>query len=142
MLTNHLHCCITAVCFIGNFKEMYGVPRELQPFVFTPEMAMVISEDMSEVSEEYARFEGMCCRAYNKLRSKGNLLITLFALMLPAALSEVKGRDDIGYLRDMLSLNISSELANEKFRNELKVCLKESFSRALDNQAHIFKHKA
>ena len=60
-----------------------GVRRERQPFVFTPEMAFVVSEDTSSSSVPYAEFEGICCRAYCELRKKGFVsLIDIFSLRI------------------------------------------------------------
>ena len=127
--------------FLGNFKWKLGVRRERQPFVFSPEMAYVVSEDyLLKSSLQYAEFEGICCRAYNILRNKANFLITLFALMLPAGMPELNEREAINYLRDMLSLDKTDVEANEKLRLELKNCL-NSFTRQLDNWLHNLKHK-
>jgi phosphatidylinositol-4,5-bisphosphate 3-kinase len=132
---------------LGNVKTKFGITRERQPFVFTPQMALIISDEVVDFatvlnSEDYIKFEGMCCQAYNKLRQKGNLLITLFSLMLPAYLPELKDRQkDISYLRKALDLEMSFDEANNHFRSTLKDCLKNSFTRVIDYQAHIFKHK-
>lgn len=146
---------------LGNFKWKLGVRRERQPFVFTPEMAYVVSEDTSPSSLAYAEFEGICCRAFCELRKKGsiyiivcnfkfncnfyivdigNYLISLFALMLPAGMPELLKREDISYLRDILSLYLSDSEANEKLRMELKNCL-GSLSRPIDNWFHNVMHK-
>ena len=60
--------------------------------------------------------------------------------MLPAGMPELLQREDVSYLRDMLSLNSSDAQANEKLREELKNCL-GSYSRILDNWIHNMKHK-
>jgi len=126
--------------FLGNFKSKMGIKRERNPFVFSPEMAFVVSEDTSEKSAEYARFEGICCRAFNELRKQGNLIITLFTLMCAAGMPELLKREDVEYLRDMLALDQTDARANEKLREELKSSM-GSISRQLDNWIHNMKHK-
>lgn len=125
---------------LGNFKTKYGVKRERNLFVFSPEMAFAISEDTSEKSLQYAEFEGMCCRAYNELRKQGNLLITLFVLMLPAGMPELIKREDVLYLRDMLRLDEKDQDANAVLRAELKNSM-GSLTRQVDNWLHNIKHK-
>jgi phosphatidylinositol kinase/protein kinase (PI-3 family) len=124
--------------FLGNFKSFKGINRERNPFVFTPEMAQVLKS--LGTGSMYAEFESMCVRAYNALRKKGSLLITLFCLMIPAGMPELLKKSDILYLRDMLSLEMSDAQASEKFLKEVKNCL-GSFSRRLDNWFHNLKHK-
>lgn len=126
--------------FLGNFKSKMGIKRERNPFVFSPEMAFVVSEDTSEKSFEYAKFEGICCRAFNELRKQGNLIITLFTLMCAAGMPELLKREDVEYLRDMLALDQTDARANEKLREELKSSM-GSISRQLDNWIHNMKHK-
>lgn len=123
--------------FLGNFKSKYGISRERHPFVFTPEMCFVFG---GTHTKEFAEFEAMCVRAFNDIRARGSLLINLFVLMLPAAMPELLQRDDVLYLRDMLSLDLTDAQASAKFAKEIKVCL-NSFSRRLDNWIHNLKHK-
>ena len=106
-------------------------------------------------------FERMCCEAYNLVRARGNLLINLFILMVPAGMPElleqvssilfVSSRivllthvcgccqDDIAYLRDQLGLNRTVEQAAKHFTAEIKNSL-NSVSRQVDNWFHIQKH--
>jgi phosphatidylinositol-4,5-bisphosphate 3-kinase len=125
--------------FLGNFKSKYGINRERAPFVFTPEMAYVLTSSSNLL--QYSEFESMCCRAYNSLRKRSHLLINLFALMIPALMPDLEDRQDIEYLRDMLSLDLTDEQASEKFLKEVKNSL-STFSRRLDNWIHNLKHKA
>jgi hypothetical protein len=53
---------------------------------------------------------------------------------------ELLQRQDIEYLREMLSLELTEEQANEKFIKEIKNSL-NSFSRRVDNWLHNLKHK-
>jgi phosphatidylinositol-4,5-bisphosphate 3-kinase len=132
--------------FLGDFKSKMGIKRERVPFVFTPEMAKVLEGRKSEGREAedkgpnpYSDFEDKCCRAFNLLRRRQSLLITLFALMLPAQMPNLTERSAINYLKDMLSLDLTEDEANEKFKTELKGCLKD-WSRRIDNFFHNVKH--
>lgn len=124
--------------FLGNFKKKYGFSRERAPFVFTPEMAYVM-RDTKIQGAAYKDFERMCCQAYNMLRKRADLFINLFVLMVPAAMPELLEKSDIGYLRDMLSLELTPEQANTKFTAEIKNSL-NTVSRRIDNWFHTLKH--
>lgn len=122
--------------FLGNFKYALGLPRERDPFVFTPEMAFVMGNCQSE---RFMVFEDLCCRAYNVIRSHGQLFISLFELMVPAKVPELSHVSDIQYLREQLSLDLSDKDATVKFKTEIQNSLSTP-SRRLDNWAHNIKH--
>mmetsp|Transcript_2716 Transcript_2716/g.4078 ORF Transcript_2716/g.4078 Transcript_2716/m.4078 type:complete len:1101 (-) Transcript_2716:95-3397(-) len=124
--------------FLGNFKKKYGFNRERAPFVFTPEMAYVM-RDTKIQGATYHDFERMCCEAYNMLRRRADLFINLFILMVPAAMPELLEKSDISYLREMLSLELTTEQANAKFIAEIKNSL-NTVSRRIDNWFHTMKH--
>lgn len=122
--------------FLGNFKSMMGMKRERSPVVFTPEMAYVMG---NRSSERFKRFNRICSQAYNILRRHGNLFLTLFTLMVPAAMPELLVKDDIGYLLEQLSLNLTEEQSTQKFKSEIKNSLSTT-SRRVDNFFHNWKH--
>ena len=125
--------------FLGNFKSKFGINRERSPFVFTPEMAYVM-RDTGNQKSTYPVFEKMCCEAYNILRTRANMFINMFILMVPAGMPELLDRRDIIYLREMLSLELSFDKADEKFIAEIKNSL-NTVSRRIDNWIHNLKHK-
>merc|ERR1711871_561587 len=67
--------------FLGHFKSKFGIKRERSSFVFTPEMAYVMG---GKDSKPFNEFVEKCGKAFNVLRSRGNELINLFRLMIPA----------------------------------------------------------
>ncbi|KDO34064.1 hypothetical protein SPRG_01338 [Saprolegnia parasitica CBS 223.65] len=123
--------------FLGNFKVKFGFQRERAPFVLTPEMAFVMRASSSETRFEL--FERYCGDAYNLLRQTPALWVTLFALMVPAHVPEMTSFRDILYLRDQLSVQLSSDEAADKFKAEIKNAL-ASTSRRVDNWMHNMKH--
>ncbi|GAB5373506.1 hypothetical protein AAMO2058_001757900 [Amorphochlora amoebiformis] len=64
--------------FLGNFKQKFGFKRERSPFVFTSQMAYVVGGENYSSHPDYKKFVETCCRAYNVIRAKGGLFITLF----------------------------------------------------------------
>ena len=132
--------------FLGNFKSKFGINRERSPFVFTPEMAAVLTnkehgnDGAVDDVDMYLDFEEQCCRAFNILRRRNSLLLNLFTLMLPASMPDLLVRSDVQYSVDMLSLDLTDDEANEKFIDELDKSL-SNISRRLDNLFHNVKHK-
>ena len=126
--------------FLGNFKSKFGISRERSPFVFTPEMAHVM-KDCCVDGAQYADFERKCCEAYNMLRARAVLFINLFVLMIPADMPELTLPEDVRYMRDMLSLELTDEEASEKFKAEIKNAV-STVSRRFDNWLHNIKHKS
>ncbi|GMI29478.1 hypothetical protein TrRE_jg5350, partial [Triparma retinervis] len=137
--------------FLGNFKSKFGYKRERAPFVFTPEMAYVMGNkdttfgfpDWMMKGKDprigFPEFEKMCCQAYNVLREHSNLLINLFILVTPAAMPELLEKNDVEYLRDMLSCELTSAQADKKFKGEIAKSLR-TVSRRFDNWIHNMKH--
>ena len=122
--------------FLGNFKTKFGIQRERSKFVFTEEMNYVMGGENSPGSE---LFKDYCCKAYNYIRKHGKRLINLFMLMTSAGMPELKNKDDIKYLREMLSLKLTEMEADTKFTLEIKNALNNTFRR-LDNLLHNVKH--
>lgn len=65
--------------FLGNFKYKAGIKRERAPFIFTTHFSDVLG---GPGHPRFEQFEEYCVEAFNVLRKNGNLLITLFFLML------------------------------------------------------------
>jgi hypothetical protein len=101
--------------FLGNFKSKLGIRRERAPFVFTPAFAAILGKPGHP---NYTQFVELACKAFNVLRKNGNLLITLFTLMLNCGIPELSVPEDISYLRDMLMLDAT----DEEVRYILLVC--------------------
>lgn len=104
--------------------------------VFTPEMAYVMG---GRESEQFAKFEQLCCAAFGTLRTQGNTLVNLFSLMVPAGMPELAQREDINYLRDKLDLWSGEEAAAEELKKQIRLALMNKFKR-FDNTIHILKH--
>eukprot|EP01138_Halocafeteria_seosinensis_P005538 gb/GECG01005661.1/.p1 GENE.gb/GECG01005661.1/~~gb/GECG01005661.1/.p1 ORF type:complete len:1533 (+),score=231.60 gb/GECG01005661.1/:1-4599(+) len=122
--------------FLGNFKSKLGYKREKAPFVFTPAFAEVMG---GINSADFARFEDLCCEAYNILRKNANLLITLFFLMLSCGLPELKEESDIYWLRDKLMLNVTDAEASSAFRERIRESMNTKAT-LLNHAVHSFAH--
>ena len=128
--------------FLGNFKSKFGVRRERSPFVFTPQMAWVVTggQKATKNSLEYQKFCELCCNAFNCVRSSASSLEVMFVLMLSAGMPELQQAEDIGYLQSMLQLSKEPEEAAKAFREEIESSRKDKV-RTADNYAHLAKHR-
>jgi len=122
--------------FLGNFKKKFGIKRERAPFVFTPDFAFVMG---GRDSDGFLKFVELCCKAYNILRTKANVFINLFAMMLSTGIPELTCADDIIYLRDAFSLDMTDEQAAEKFKNLIYESL-ATMTTQFNNAIHILAH--
>ncbi|RHY37425.1 hypothetical protein DYB34_000992 [Aphanomyces astaci] len=134
------YCVATCVLGIGdrhNDNIMFGIKREKTPFVFTPEMAHVLG---GRDAPSFAAFVDTCTRAFNILRKHVHLMVTLFLLMIPADMPELRSRDDISHLVEVCLTTMSNEDAAKAFEAAIDFCLGNRFKR-LDNYLHILAHK-
>ncbi|KDO31800.1 hypothetical protein SPRG_03720 [Saprolegnia parasitica CBS 223.65] len=122
--------------FLGFMKYQYGIKREKTPFVFTPEMAHVfggIGTDM------FRKFQDLAGEAFNVVRRHLHLLVSLLLLMIPADMPELRRRDDINYIVEIMGSDKSDAEAAAMFADLIVQCTKNTFKR-IDNTLHILKH--
>lgn len=60
--------------------------------------------------------------------------------MLSAGMPELQDIEDIVYLKDQLSLDLSDQEASEKFKKEIRISLNDKW-RKVDNLIHNIKRK-
>jgi len=134
--------------FLGNFKSKFGVKRERDNFVFTPDFCYVMGgayvNNFGNVVEGdernlFDKFEKMCGRAYNVLRENKTLLMDLFVLMIPAGMPELTKRSDVAFMDEKLMLQMSPDQAAKHFSKEINNAL-NTITRRIDNLAHTVKH--
>lgn len=120
--------------FLGNSEKFAGVSRDRAPFVFTPEFAYVMGGTSSPV---YAKFVQQACLAYNIVRRNASLFTSLLAMMLQTGIPELRSEDDIAYLTDAFSLELSDEEATQKFTSLISKSL-ETTATQLNFAIHIW----
>eukprot|EP01038_Epipyxis_sp_PR26KG_P005716 gene5716-7889_t len=118
---------------LGNFKSKLGVKRERAPFVFTPAMKAVMT------NEQYQSFVGLCCDIYNILREQSILLVSLFSLAIPCNLPELQEEKDVLWIYEKLLIEASDEEASEHFKKQLEISLNTRGTR-LNDAAHMLAH--
>ncbi|KAF2078509.1 hypothetical protein CYY_000134 [Polysphondylium violaceum] len=122
--------------FLGNYKKKFGFKRERAPFVFTPDFCYVMG---GKDSAKFSQFVNYCCDAYNILRKNAKLFMNLFAMMVSTGIPELQSMQDLNYLKESFSLELSEEKAREKFIGLIHESLSTKTTQ-FNNAIHILAH--
>ena len=135
--------------FLGNFKTKKIAPglkfkRERSPLVFTPQMLHVLNplhDEWDESHPEVALFLKYASDTFEKLRDESSLFTSLFTLMIPAGLPELKSNKDVDYMRHMLQLKENdSKEAKRELVKQIKGSLNQ-YWKQVDDLMHMFAHR-
>lgn len=88
---------------------------------------------------QFNAFADLACSAYNLIRPRLHLLVSLLSLMIPARMPELSNLDDINHLVAQLNPSFTDEEATVYFQNEITACLDSKFKR-FDNTIHLLAH--
>jgi phosphatidylinositol-4,5-bisphosphate 3-kinase len=119
--------------FLGNWKMRFGVKREGGLFHFSPAAVSTIGQGSA-----FAEFENEAVKALEILRKNSRLLISLFLLMIGTGIPELNQPDDVGYVKKMLYLEMTSEQAAATFKRLIKKS-HDSTRTKLNNLCHNLK---
>ncbi|CAH1990801.1 unnamed protein product [Acanthoscelides obtectus] len=121
---------------LGHFKEKFGFKRERVPFVLTHDFVYVINKGQNSKALEFKIFQGYCEKAFMILRKHGNLIISLFAMMISTGLPELSSEKDLNYLRETLVMNKTEDEALAHFRAKFDEALSNSWKTSLNWASH------
>ncbi|KAF6209139.1 hypothetical protein GE061_014883 [Apolygus lucorum] len=122
---------------LGHFKEKFGFRRERVPFVLTNDFVHVINKGQQRREAlEFQVFRKICEQAFLILRRHGNLILSLFAMMISTGLPELSSENDLNYLRDTLVLDLNEEDALQHFRSKFDEALRNSWKTSLNWASH------
>eukprot|EP01104_Vermistella_antarctica_P001179 TRINITY_DN1123_c1_g1_i1.p1 TRINITY_DN1123_c1_g1~~TRINITY_DN1123_c1_g1_i1.p1 ORF type:complete len:1390 (-),score=408.34 TRINITY_DN1123_c1_g1_i1:32-4201(-) len=127
--------------FLGNFKKKFGVKRERVPFVFNPHYAHVLDyySSQGEKSTYFRLFLSTAQKAYNILRKRASIFITLFQMMLSTGIPELSQISDLEWLTATFNLHMSDADADQHLRQQILSALGAS-STQVNDAIHILAH--
>eukprot|EP00158_Paraphelidium_tribonemae_P000016 Partr_v1_DN10954_c0_g1_i1_m63471 putative Phosphatidylinositol4,5-bisphosphate 3-kinase catalytic subunit len=121
---------------MGHFKYKLGIKRERSVFVFTPQMAAVMGGPEGGAFRDFLE---MGKAAFNVLRANGDLLITLFSLMVGCGIPELSTPDEIDWMRDALHYGLTDEEAGDVWAGLVSDCMNTKATQVND-MFHMIKH--
>ncbi|XP_066146001.1 phosphatidylinositol 4,5-bisphosphate 3-kinase catalytic subunit delta isoform isoform X1 [Euwallacea fornicatus] len=122
---------------LGHFKEKFGIKRERVPFVLTHDFVYVINKGQNTTNAlEFANFRMYCENAFMILRKHGNLILSLFAMMISTGLPELSSEKDLLYIRETLALSKTDEEALKHFKAKFDEALSNSWKTSLNWATH------